>query len=68
MKVRIKDFKVDMEVKNTGIEFEVRDNKDDFLGDCFVTKTGITWCQGKTKQENGKKISWQDFITWANNQ
>ncbi len=68
MKVNIKSMKVEMEVKNTGVEFEVRTNKDEFLGDCFVTKTGLIWCQGKTKRENGVSISWEDFIDWANAQ
>jgi hypothetical protein len=27
-----------------------------------VTKTGLVWCKGKTKPENGQKISWKDFI------
>ena len=49
-----------MDVKNNGVEFEVRD----FLGDCIVTKTGITWCKGKTKAVNGKKVSWNELIDW----
>lgn len=68
MKVKIKDFKVAMEVKNSGIEFEVRDNDDTFRGDCFVTKTGLVWCEGKTTKANGKSISWDKFIKWANAQ
>lgn len=62
MKVRIKNLSVDMEVKNNGVEFEVRDTADNFLGDCFITKTGLIWCKGKTAKANGKKISWNKFI------
>lgn len=62
MKVKIKDFNVDMDIKNNGLELEVRDPKGNFLGDCFVTKTGLIWCEGKTDKANGKKISWNKFI------
>lgn len=62
MKVGIKTLDVAMEVKNNGVEFEVYDTKDNFLGDMFVTKSGLTWCKGRTKKENGQKISWTKFI------
>ncbi len=64
MRVKIKKFNVDMDVKNAGIEFQVHDNDDNFKGDCFVTKTGLVWCHGKTKKENGVPISWTDFIAY----
>ena len=66
MKVSIKEFNVDMPVKNNGIEFEVRssDGKT-HLGDLLVTKAALTWCPGQTRPENGHKISWQDFIKLA---
>jgi hypothetical protein len=48
MLVKIKNFQVEMDVRNKGIEFEVRDNNNKFLGDCYITKTGIEWCNGKT--------------------
>ena len=41
MNVSIKSFDVKMEVKNKGVEFEVRDTQGKFLGDCIVTKTGV---------------------------
>ena len=62
MKVSIKSFDVEMNVKSKGIEFEVRDPKGKRLGDCYLTMTGLVWCKGKTAKENGKRISWQDFI------
>lgn len=64
MKVGIKNLSVEMEVKNKGVEFDVYDNQDTFLGDMFVTKSGIIWCKGKTKKENGVKVNWEDFIKW----
>lgn len=68
MKVSIKDLAVDMEVKNKGVELDVYDNADKHLGDLVVTKTGLTWCNGKTKVENGTKIKWADFIAYAQSQ
>lgn len=62
MIVYVKDMSVNMEVKNRGIEFEVRDTDETFLGDCIVNKSGLIWCQGKTDRKNGKKVSWDEFI------
>lgn len=61
MKVHVKSFDVDMEIKNKGVELEVRDTDDTFLGDLIVTKTQIIWCKGKTSREHGKKLTWQKF-------
>jgi len=62
MKVKIKTLAVDMDVKSKGVEFQVHDNQGKFLGDCYVTMTGIEWCPGKTTQGNGKKVVWEKFI------
>ena len=62
MNVRIKQFDVAMEIKNNGIEIDVSDTTEKHLGDLFVTKTRLIWCQGRTKKKNGKKISWLKFI------
>lgn len=64
MKVSIKDFTVAMEIKNKGIELGVDDNEGNHLGDLVITKTGLTWCKGKTKPGNGIKINWKDFIEY----
>ena len=64
MIVYVKDMSVNMEVKTKGIEFEVRDNKNKFRGDCIVNKTGLIWCPGRTAPANGKKVSWDKFIQW----
>ena len=63
VQVKIKDFKVEMDVKTSGIEFQVRDNDGNLRGDCYVTKTGLIWCQGKTTRKNGVKMSWDEFIS-----
>jgi len=64
MKVNIKNLNVSLEVKNNGVEFAVYDTQDNFLGDMFVTKTGLIWCSGKTKKVNGLKMSWRKFIEY----
>jgi hypothetical protein len=57
--VSIKGFDVNMEVKNNGIEFDVSDNG--HVGDLYVTKTGIIWCEGKKPKANGRKINWKEL-------
>ena len=64
MNVRIKTFGVDMAVKNTGIEFEIRDPQDNFIGDCYLTKSGLIWCRGRTTKTNGVPVPWDRFIEW----
>lgn len=61
MNVSIKKFNVEMEVRNAGLEFEVRDTKDNHIGDLVVTKTKLVWCEGRVRPENGKAITWEDF-------
>lgn len=67
MKVSIKEFHVDMEVANNGIEFEVRspDSKQQ-IGDLILTKTNLEWCNGRTRRGNGVRVTWQEFIDWMN--
>ena len=64
MKVSIKNFAVNMDIKNNGIEFQVHGNDDTFKGDCYVTKKGLIWCAGKTTRKHGVSISWAEFIEW----
>jgi type I restriction enzyme M protein len=64
MQVHIKDFEVNMQVKSSGIEFEVRTpDGSSQIGDCYVTMTGLVWCKGKTTKANGTKISWDELAT-----
>jgi hypothetical protein len=64
MKVSVKDFTITMEIKNKGIELDVYDNSGKHLGDLVVTKTRLVWCKGKTLVENGKAVTWQNFIKY----
>ena len=62
MQILIKSFNVSMEVKSSGIEFEVRSpDGSQQLGDCYLTMTGLIWCKGKKAKENGIKIQWNDL-------
>ena len=62
MQVKIKSFDVEMDLKNKGIELEIRDPSGNFLGDLVVTKTILIWCKGKTARNNGKKLTINKFI------
>jgi hypothetical protein len=68
MKVSIKNFAITMEIKNKGIEIDVYSNSGDHLGDLIVTKTGLTWCKGRTRPDKGVKVSWDTFIKWMESQ
>lgn len=60
MDVKIKEFDVDMLIKNNGIEIDVRDGQV-HLGDLYVTKASVIWCKGKTTRAKGIKLSWKQF-------
>jgi hypothetical protein len=62
MRVLIKEFNVDMEVKNRGIELEVREPDGTHRGDLVLTKTQVIWCPGRTTRENGRSIGWNRLI------
>ncbi len=62
MQVSIKDFNVEMKIKNKGVELEIHDNEDRHLGDLIVNKTKVIWCKGRTRPANGVAITWPKFI------
>jgi hypothetical protein len=68
MKVGIKQFNVEMNLKNKGMEIEVRDNDETFLGDLVVTRAGLIWCRGKQQRKQGVHVNWKDFIQIMENQ
>lgn len=68
MKIGIKQFNVDMQLKTNGIEFEVRDNKDNFLGDLRIGKAKIEWCAGKIQKGNGVSKTWEELIQFFNSE
>ena len=65
MQVEIKTFDVKMMVKSNGIEFEVKSaDGQTHHGDCYLTMSGLIWCQGRTSRQNGIPVTWQQFIDW----
>jgi hypothetical protein len=62
VKVTIKQFDVQMEIKNKGIELEVRTPNGKHIGDLVLTRTRLVWCPGKTDPANGIGMTWQTFI------
>lgn len=65
MQVAIKKFFNKFEIKNNGVEFEIRDTAGKQVGDLYVTKSGLIWCRGKKPRAGGKPISWKKFIAAA---
>jgi hypothetical protein len=61
MKVNIKSFEVQMDLKKKGMELEIRNPDGTHLGDLVVTMSGLTWCQGKKSRRNGIKRTWKQF-------
>jgi len=62
MEVWIKSFDVEMQVKQNGIELEIRSaDGASQLGDCYATMTGLVWCKGKITKPNGVKMRWDDL-------
>jgi hypothetical protein len=68
VKVSIKDFAVNMDLGNNGLEFDVYDGDATHLGDFSVGKKYLTWCKGRTQRKNGKKVTWPEFIAWMESQ
>jgi hypothetical protein len=64
MKVSVKDLQVNMPLGNNGIELDVYDNDEKFLGDLRIGKAKIEWCKGKTRAGNGIQKTWNDLINW----
>lgn len=64
MNVSIKKINLPIELKNNGIEIEVKDPKGVFLGDLVIGRGRIIWCKGKTTPENGIKKKWEDVIAF----
>ncbi|MEQ9321465.1 MAG: hypothetical protein RIF41_20035 [Polyangiaceae bacterium] len=64
MHVSIKELAATIELKNKGVELEVRDPSGNHLGDLIVTKTKLIWCKGRTRRRFGVPVSWNAFIRW----
>jgi hypothetical protein len=62
----VKDFSVEQELKNNGIEIGIWDGDKQF-GDIYVAKTGVVWCDGKTHRKNGTRLSFDELSLLCRN-
>jgi hypothetical protein len=60
--VFVKDFHVEQELKNKGMELGVWIKDGKHLGDIQISKTGVTWCEGRSSK-NVTKFSF-DELNW----
>jgi hypothetical protein len=70
MQIKTQPFKEALEIKNTGIAFDIYGNGAKRIGDLAVTKNGLVWNGGKTQRANAKGVTvkWDDFIGWMQSQ
>lgn len=68
MKVYVKEFDVEMEIKTKGVELQICDTSDKQIGDLVITKTKLIWCEGKTSRDHGKAVTWEKFREWMKSQ
>ena len=64
MKVSLDDLDVTMELGNNGVLLSVYDNDGAYRGKLRVGKGTLEWCKGKTRIGNGRKVNWNDLITF----
>lgn len=57
---------IQMEVKNKGVEFEIRNNNNEHIGDIIINKTGLIWCEGRTSKKNGKRKTCEEVRQYFN--
>ena len=68
MKIKIKEFAVEQEIKQKDVVLEVRNPQGKHLGDLHINKAKLVWCKGKTQPQNGVTIEWTKLIKIAEGQ
>lgn len=63
MKV-IQHLNGETEVKTAHHRYQIWDNDGELQGSLYINKAKLIWCKGKTKKENGKSITWENFISY----
>ena len=66
MQVSIKDMQIEMDVKNNGVELEVRDNDGTFRGGCLCDQDGPNLVRRQDAKQKSKQVAWDEFINWMN--
>ena len=65
MQIKTQPFKEIIEIKNTGIAFDVYNGGTQRIGDLAVTKNGLVWSKGANgSRSKGVTVKWDDFISW----
>jgi hypothetical protein len=65
MQIKTQPFKEAIEIKNSGIAFDVYGSGAKRVGDLAVTKNGLVWSNGGNAQRTkGVTVKWDDFISW----
>jgi hypothetical protein len=64
MNVSIKDFQVEMQLRNNGIELEIRTPQNEHLGDFYLGRGAVEWCKGKKARGNGVRKNWHELIAF----
>jgi hypothetical protein len=66
MQIKTQPFKEAIEIKSSGIAFDVYNNGAKRIGDLAVTKNGLVWSNGA--QRKAVTVKWDDFISWMQKQ
>ncbi len=67
MQIKTQPFKEAIEIKNTGIAFDVYNSGAKRIGDLAVTKNGLVWNNGSA-QRKAVTVKWDDFISFMQKQ
>jgi hypothetical protein len=68
MQIKTQPFKEAIEIKNSGIAFDVYGSGAKRIGDLAVTKNGLVWNNGNAQRAKGVTVKWDDFIAWMQSQ
>jgi hypothetical protein len=69
MQIKTQPFKDALEIKNTGIAFDVYGAGSKRIGDLSVTRSGLVWSKGNAQRaKGGVTVKWDDFINWMQSQ
>lgn len=64
MQIKTQPIKEAIEIRDSGIAFDVYNNGAKRIGDLAVTKNGLVWNKVNAQRTKGVTVKWDDFITW----
>jgi hypothetical protein len=68
MQIKTQPIKEAIEIKSSGIAFDVYNNGAKRIGDLAITKNGLVWNNGSAQRTKGVTVKWDQFITWMQSQ